>query len=44
MESNVFRREVEHVEEETILDEETEMLGVLPPKKLLDGRNFMQRL
>ena len=42
MESNQeFRSEVKYDEE--VLDDENGVLGVLPPKKTLDGRNFVQR-
>ena len=43
MESNAFRSEVKYDGEDSVLDDENEVLGVLPPKKTLDGRNFIQR-
>ena len=43
MESIAFKSEVKYDGEDSNLDDENEVLGVLPPKQTLDGRNFIQR-
>ena len=43
MEGSIIRRAAEYVEEKSTLDNNTETLGVLPPKEILNGRNLMLR-